>query len=172
MSRGIIKLLVQAGDICSAEMSTDERIKVYSLIKVSVASLESEPEPGEFTKSYRRLLRQSISDFTDGDAVEDEGARIAKTLLVGEEACNRIDRLSAKSRRYGKCPNGHITVYAIDQKPHCAVADCTGPVYEVAIEVEYAKLQADLKAKQKEIKMLRAKIEESKYIPNVNDIDA
>jgi len=55
-----------------------------------------------------------------------------------------IDTLKAKSRCYGRCPNGHITVYAVGEKPHCLVADCAGPVYEIVMEIEYAQLQSEI----------------------------
>ena len=62
--------------------------------------LESEPEPGEFTKEYRKLLKQSIMAFADGDyAEETEQEKIAEALLDGGEACDIIDRLTAENEK-------------------------------------------------------------------------
>ena len=127
------------------------------------ALLEFEPEPGEFTKKARIIIaeRKSLLTISGTSGLVADSAFLTTLKIyvdLAEEACALIDRLneeikwlSMKSRRFGKCPNGHITVYVLDKKPHCAVADCSGPVYEIVIEVEYAQLQAELSFTKQEL---------------------
>lgn len=61
-------------------------------------------------------------------------------------------------RRFGKCPQGHLTVFR-EHIPHCAVANCSGVVSEISIEVEYGEWQKQLKAKDEKIRQLKAKLD-------------
>ena len=96
--------------------------KIRKVLKI----LESEPEPGEFTKQARFQLDEGTLPITKLCLADDNKYHIPRDIVnYYHEACDIIDRLSA-----------------------------------------------DLKAKDEEIERLRAEVEESKYIPNVNDIDA
>jgi len=59
------------------------------------------------------------------------------------ENCKKLEAeiktLKAKSRCYGKCSKGHITTYTFGTKPRCLY--CNKEITEIAIELEYAKLQ-------------------------------
>ena len=98
----------------------------------------------DFTKVQREAILLCIA------ACEEEEWMGANSVGIGRlsRACDIIDK-QATPPRYGKCPKGHITMYRAGETPHCAVADCRGPVICIEIVSEYLAMARQLEAKDR-----------------------